>query len=105
MAKKIVMKLFKAIMSVVFSIIQLICLPLNALFTSVFPDFSSWISRVSSTLTSALANFSWVFSIFPPAVRDLILIILPVEASLVVIFRSTHLTSKAWTILQKLKFW
>lgn len=105
MAKKIVTKLFKAFMSVIFSIIQVICLPLNALFSSVFPDFSSWISNVNTTLRSALSGFAWAFSIIPPAVRTLIAFILPVEAGLVVVLKSTHLTSKAWTILQKLKFW
>lgn len=92
-------------MSVVFSIIQLICLPINALFSAVFPDFSTWISSVNTTLRSALTGFSWAFSIIPPAVRTLIAMILPVEAALLVVFRSTHLTAKAWAILQKLKFW
>lgn len=105
MARKIVEKLFKAFMSVVFSIIQIICLPLNALFNNVFPDFSSWLSRINTTLRSALSGFSWAFSIIPPAVRTLIAMILPVELALLVIFKSTHLTAKAWKILQKLKFW
>lgn len=105
MAKKIVLKLFNTMMTVVFSLIQLICLPLNTLFSSAFPDFTNWISKVSTTLTSALSGFSWAFSILPPAVRTLIGIILPTELAVVVIFKSTHLTAKAWTILQKLKFW
>lgn len=105
MAKKIVLKLFNTMMTVVFSIIQLICLPLNALFSNVFPDFTSWITKVSTTLNSAMSNFRWAFDIIPPAVRTLVAIILPVEAGVLVIFKSTHLTAKAWNILQKLKFW
>lgn len=105
MAKRIITKLFKAMMSIVFSIIQVICLPLNALFSSVFPDFTTWINKVTTTLTSALSGFAWAFSIVPPAVRTLIGVILPTELALLVIFRSTHLTAKAWNILQKLKFW
>lgn len=105
MARKIVEKLFKAFMSVVFSIIQIICLPINALFSAVFPDFSTWVSNVSTTLTSALSGFSWAFSIIPPTVRQLIVFILPVELALLPVLKSTHLTAKAWSILQKLKFW
>lgn len=105
MARKIVEKLFKAMMSVVFSIIQVICLPINALFNNVFPDFANWLSNVNTVLRQALSNLSWAFSIVPPAVRTLVAMILPVELALLVVFRSTHLTSKAWTILQKLKFW
>lgn len=92
-------------MSVVFSIIQVICLPLNALFSSVFPSFSNLISNVNTTLRSALSGFSWAFSIIPPGVRTLVAVILPVEAALIVVLKSTYLTSKAWNILQKLKFW
>lgn len=105
MAKRIVTKLFTAMMNVVFSIIQVICLPLNALFSNVFPDFTTWINNVTSVLTSALSYFRWAFDIIPPAVRTLIGVILPVEAALLVIFKSTHLTAKAWNILQRLKFW
>lgn len=105
MIAKLITKLFTTLMTIIFTIIQLICLPLNLLFENVFPDFTSWINKVTSVLTTALSGFAWAFSIIPPAVRSLIGIILPVELALLVIFKSTHLTSKAWSILQKLKFW
>lgn len=105
MARRIVEKLFKAFMSVVFSIIQIICLPLNALFSAVFPDFTTWIGKVNSLFSWFAGYIPWLFSIFPPAVRTLIHFILPIELALLPILKSTHLTAKAWNILQKLKFW
>lgn len=87
------------------SIIQLICLPLNALFNGIFPDFSDWISKINEGLTVAFTNLSWAVSIIPPMVREVLLLIFTIELSMLVIMRSTHMTAKAWKILQKLKFW
>ena len=50
-------------------------------------------------------GLSWAVSIIPPTVRTVLLFIFTVELSILVIMRSTHLTAKVWTILQKLKFW
>lgn len=87
------------------TIVQLICMPINALFNNVFPDFSSWISKIRLGLNSAFSNLSWAVSLIPPELRGAILLIITIEASLLVIMRSTSLTAKAWKILQKLKFW
>jgi len=87
------------------SIIQLICLPINTLFSNVFPDFSSWLQKIDEGLTAAFTNLSWIVSIIPPTVREVLLLIFTIELSLLLIMRSTHLTAKAWNILQKLKFW
>lgn len=87
------------------SIVQLICLPLNALFNNVFPDFSDKISSIENALNIAYSDLSWAISIIPPMVRSTLLFIFTIELSMLVIMRSTHLTSKVWTLLQKLKFW
>lgn len=87
------------------TIVQLICLPLNALFNNVFPDFSDKISSIESALNIAYSGLSWAISIMPPMVRSTLLFIFTIELSMLVIMRSTHLTAKVWAILQKLKFW
>lgn len=105
MIGKLITAFFNFLLTIIMSIIQLICLPLNSLFNNVFPDFSSWISKISQGLNTAFTNLSWAISIIPPTVREVILLILTIELSLLAIMRSTHLTAKAWKILQKLKFW
>lgn len=87
------------------TIIQLICLPLNALFDHVFPDFDKYITIINNGLNSAFSPLSWAISIIPPLVREVLLFIFTIELSIVLIMKSTRLTARVWSILQKLKFW
>lgn len=105
MIGKLITAFFNFLLTIIMSIIQLICIPINALFNNIFPDFSTWISKIDEGLNVAFSGLSWSVSIIPPTVRDVILLILTIELSLLAVMRSTHMTSKAWKILQKLKFW
>lgn len=105
MIGKLITAFFNFLLSIIMTIVQLICAPLNALFSSVFPDFSSWLTNINSALSIAYESLSWAISIVPPMVREVLMLIFTIELSMLVIMRSTHLTAKAWKILQKLKFW
>lgn len=105
MIAKLITKLFSFILTLVMTLVQIICLPLNALFSSVFPDFSTKVSDISNALTIAFSKVSWAISIVPPAVRSTLLFIFTIELALLAITKSTHATAKVWKILQKLKFW
>lgn len=105
MIGQLISSFFNFLLSIIMTIVQLICLPINALFDSVFPDFGEWVEKINSGLNSAFENLSWAVSLIPPTMRSAILFILTIELSLLVIMKSTHATAKAWKILQKLKFW
>ena len=105
MIGKLITAFFNFLLTIIMTIIQLICLPINALFNGVFPDLTTWIATIRTGLQSAFSGFSWAVSIIPPMVREALLLIFTIELSLLAIMRSTHMTSKAWAILQKLKFW
>ena len=105
MIGKLITALFNFILKIVMSIVQLICLPLNALFSNVFPSFDNYIEIINNGLNSAFNSLSWAISIIPPMVRQVLLFIFTIELSIVLIMRSTKLTAKVWNILQKLKFW
>nr|DAG02165.1 MAG TPA: hypothetical protein [Inoviridae sp. ctDDr4] len=105
MIGKLISLLFNFILKIVMTIIQLICLPLNALFDNVFPDFDKYITIINNGLNSAFSPLSWAISIIPPLVREVLLFIFTIELSIVLIMKSTRLTSRVWSILQKLKFW
>lgn len=105
MIGKLISMFFNFLLSIIMTIIQLICLPLNALFEGVFPDFSSKLSMIDEALTIAYSSLSWAVSIIPPMVRDVMLFIFTIELSMLAIMKSSHMTSKVWKILQKLKFW
>lgn len=105
MIGKLISGLFNFILTIIMSIVQLICLPLNALFSGIFPDFSEKLTMIDEALTVAYSSLSWAVSIIPPMVRSVMLFIFTIELSMLVIMKSTHMTSKVWKILQKLKFW
>jgi len=105
MIGKLISAFFNFLLTMIMSIIQVIMLPLNAIFNGVFPNFSDKLTSIDNALTSAFSNVSWAISIIPPVVADTLLFIFTIELSLLVIMKSTHLTAKAWTVLQKLKFW
>ncbi len=105
MIGKLISLLFNFILKIVMTIIQLICLPLNALFDNVFPDFDNYITIINNGLNSAFSSLSWAISILPPMVRQVLLFIFTIELSIILIMKSTRLTAKVWSILQKLKFW
>lgn len=105
MIGKLISAVFNFLLTIIMTIVQLICLPLNALFDGVFPDFSDKLSMIDSALASAYSSLSWAISFVPPMTKDVLLFIFTIELSLLVIMRSTHATAKVWKILQKLKFW
>lgn len=105
MIGKLITSFFNFLLTIIMTIIQLICTPLNALFNNIFPDFSDKISSINSALRLAFENLSWSISLIPPSVRSTMLFIFTIELSILVIMRSTHATAKVWKILQKLKFW
>lgn len=97
--------LFNLILNMVATVLQVILLPVNALFTSLFPDFSSQIQSVIQGFSDILKNLGWVLSIIPQPVKSALLFIFTIEISLFVVMKSTRLTSKLWKLLQKVKFW
>lgn len=67
--------------------------------------FATKIADIQTGLGYAFEKLSWAISLVPPMVREVILFVFTIELSMLVIMRSTHMTSKIWNILQKLKFW
>lgn len=105
MIAKLISTFFNFLLTIVMSVVQLICMPINALFNGLFPDFSGMLANVDNALNEAYFGLSWAISIVPPMVREVLLFIFTIELSMLVVMRSTYATSKAWKIIQKLKFW
>ena len=105
MIGKLITTFFNFLLTIIMSIVQLICLPLNALFSGLFPDFSSKLQQIGEGLELAFSGVSWALSTVPTILADTLLFVFTIELSLLMIMRSTRMTSKVWSILQKLKFW
>ena len=105
MIGKLITAFFNFLLSIIMSIIQLICLPINTLLNSVAPDFSESLTTIDTALSAAYTNISWAISLIPPTVRQALVFIFTLELTFLVIMRSTHSVSKIWSVLQKLKSW
>lgn len=97
--------LFNLILTLVGTVIQIVLLPINALFNGVFPDLSQYLTDIATGFTQILAQIGWIISIIPTPVKTTLILIFTIEISIITILRSTKLTAKLWTLLQKLKFW
>lgn len=105
MIGKLITAFFNFLLTIIMTIIQLICTPLNALFSNIFPDFSNYLAQIDTALNVAFSNISWAISIVPPGVRETMLFIFTIELGMLAVMKSSHATAKIWKILQKLKFW
>ncbi len=105
MVAKLLNGFFSLLLKLIMTLVQIICLPINALFENVFPDFSDKITLIENGLNSAYSGLSFAVSIIPPMVRETIAFIISIEIAMLVVMKSTHMTNKVWSLLQKIKFW
>lgn len=105
MIRKLIMAFFNTLLTLVMTLVQLICLPLNLIFEGLFPDFSSYISKIQEALDFIFESIGWAINLIPPFARTTFLFIFTVELAMLAVMKSTHATAKAWNLLQKIKFW
>lgn len=97
--------LFKLIINLLATVIQLICWPVNQTISTLLPDLSSKINQVVSTLSNLFNSITWALGLLPPIVVETLLFILTIEIVKHTIYISTHTLVKVWNVLQKIKFW
>ena len=97
--------LFTIIINLLATVIQIVCLPINAVITNTMPDFSDKILQVTSTLNSVFDSLRWALGLIPDPIIEVLLFIVSVEIAKHTIRVSTGSLIKVWTILQKIKFW
>lgn len=97
--------LFNLILTLLSTIVQIVLLPLNLLFSGVFPDLTDKIQQVVQGFADALSGIGWAVAIIPPIIRTTLLFIFTIEVGLFVILKSTRMTAKLWKVIQKLKLW
>lgn len=98
--------LFEVLLWVAQFIVELICLPINALLTTLFPNVEDYLTQVGNTLSNYVVPFSGYFiSILPPITRGVIRVYLGfivVLGSALITYHGIILITK---IIRKIKFW
>lgn len=97
--------LFKLIINLLASVIQIVVWPINQLIIATMPDLSDKITNVTTTLNSIFNSITWGLGLLPPIVVETLLFITTIEIAKHTIYISTHTLVKVWNILQKIKFW
>ena len=97
--------LFNIIFNLLATLIQIVCLPLNAIITNSLPDLAPKIANITSTLGQVFQNIQWGLGLIPNVVIETLLFIVSVEIAKHTIYVSTHTLIKVWNLFQKLKFW
>lgn len=97
--------LFKIIINLMGTIIQLVVFPLNLAITNALPDLSTKILNTSQTILGVFNSMNWALGLVPDAIIETILFIIVVEIAKHTIYLSTHTLIKVWNIFQKIKFW
>lgn len=97
--------LFKIIINLLATVIQIVVWPVNTVIANALPDLSDKILSVTNTLNTVFDSITWGLGILPPVLIETLLFILLVEIAKHTIYISTHTLLQVWNILQKIKFW
>lgn len=97
--------IFNLLINLLATIIQIVCAPINAIVTTALPDVGNAISQATSGLSNIVSSMSWGLGLLPPIVIEMLSFIILCEIAKHTIFTSTHVLSKVWVVLQKVKFW
>lgn len=97
--------LFKIMINLSATIIQVIVLPINVALTSALPDVSAKIEEIVEVFNIIFNSMGWAIGLLPGSIIATLLFIVTCEIAKHTVFVSTHNLIKVWNVLQKIKFW
>lgn len=97
--------IFKFLMNLLATVIQIIVWPINAVIEATLPDLSDKIQSVAEVFATVFNTITWATGLIPDSIVATVIFILTVEIAKHTIFTSTHTLLKVWNVLQKIKFW
>lgn len=86
-------------------IINMVCLPIDMLITSAFPDLTSSIDKGISGITQLMSNISYALGFVPSSLIETIILILTLQVTFLGLIISYHGISRVFKVIQKIKFW
>lgn len=98
--------ILKGILKMVIRVLNVFLLPINALFTNLFPNMTQAINHFNNFVNTYIGGtLSYFFSILPPIFRSILAIWITYLISYYGIIFAYKGFLKIWQIIQKLKFW
>lgn len=87
------------------SIVQIVLIPYNLIFTNVLPDLTQQINQVVNGIPQLFIGIGWALGLLPPGILPVLLFIITIEICKHTIWANAHAITKVWLVLQKIKFW
>lgn len=97
--------ILNGLLNIIMGIAGLILLPINALIGYIFPDLSAYLSGITLLLANIANGIAFVASQMPPVFLRLVITALTFLIAYYQIYWSYTIISKAWTLIQRVKFW
>lgn len=97
--------IFKFLLNMLATVIQVIVWPINQIFVNLLPDVSDKITTVTTGISSLFSGMAWAVGMIPLTLKATLLFILTIEVAKHTIWANSHMIIKVWTVLQKIKFW
>lgn len=86
-------------------ITSIVLTPINLLISGLFPDLGSYFSGVATLLANLANGIAFVGSQLPPMFKSLVIASLSVLIFYYQMYWSYTIISKAWSLIQRVKFW
>lgn len=100
-----IQSIFKFLLNLLATVIQLVVWPINQIFTAALPDISDKILQVNNGINNLFTGMGWALGLLPPGVLPTLIFILTIEICKHTIWANSHMIIKVWNVLQKIKFW
>lgn len=98
--------LLKVLFNTIYGIVNTILFPINALVSTLFPDFSALITTLSLSIQTFInTTFTWFINILPPYTKVAIIIYITFLITYYTISITLHYILKVFQIIKNIKFW
>ena len=93
------------LLNLIGSIIQVVLIPFNLIFTNALPDLTSQINQVTNGISQLFTGIGWALGLLPPGILPVLVFVITIEICKHTIWANAHMIVKVWNVLQKIKFW
>lgn len=97
--------LFTFIINILISLVKVICVPLNLLFTTLMPNVSDKVIELTNQINDLFVGVFWGLGALPNTLIVTLLFILSIEVSRFTIYVSTLSIQWVFRLVKNIKFW
>lgn len=97
--------IINGLLSLLMTIVNIVLYPINSLIGAVFPNLAQYLSGALTLLANVANGIAYVANFMPPLFKTLVVITITALMYYYTMLWSYTLISKAWSLIQRIKFW